>query len=158
VDDVRLGFVVKAAGFAFGVVRAEDRVAVRMYRGFRQIFDGFTKNIAYVFQGATGLVLFAITVATLGAALLPGATLLAALLGVKIPGDDLAIALAGYASAVLARILLAAAMSDPKWPAVMHPIMAAVWFGMLVRSMYYRFVRRRLTWRGREFEARAARF
>ncbi len=78
VDDVRLGYAVKAAGFAFGVVRAEDRVAVRMYRGFRQVFDGFTKNIAYVYTGATGLVLFAVTLATLAAALLPGAVLLAA--------------------------------------------------------------------------------
>jgi chlorobactene glucosyltransferase len=158
VDDVRLGYAVKAAGFAFGVVRAEGQVAVRMYRGFRQVFDGFTKNIAYVFQGAAGLLLFLLTVLTLGAALLPGATLLAALFGAKIPGDDLALALAGYATAVFARIVLAAAISDPKWPAATHPIMAAVWFGMLVRSIYHRFVRRRLTWRGREFEARAARF
>jgi chlorobactene glucosyltransferase len=158
VDDVRLGYVVKAAGFAFGMVRAEDRVAVRMYRGLRQILDGFTKNIAYVYQGATGLGLLLLTVATLGAALLPGATLLAVLFGLRIPGVDLALALAGYASAVLARIVLASVMSDPRWPAVTHPIMAAVWFGMLVRSMYHRFVRRRLKWRGREFEARAARF
>lgn len=158
VDDVRLGYAVKAAGFGFGVVRAEDRVAVRMYRGFRQVFDGFTKNIAYVYNGATGLVLFAVTVVTLGAALLPGSVLLAALFGMKAAGDELAVALVGYTSAVLARIVLAAELSDPLWPAVTHPIMAAVWFGMLVRSLYHRFVRRRLMWRGREFEARAARF
>jgi len=36
--------------------------------------------------------------------------------------------------------------------------MAAVWSGILARSLYQRFVRRRLTWRGRDFEARSARF
>jgi chlorobactene glucosyltransferase len=158
VDDVRLGYAVKAAGFAFGMIRAEDRVVVRMYRGFRQIFDGFTKNIAYIYQGAAGWGLLALTVAALATALLPGLILLAALLGWRFAEDDVALALAGYACAVVGRIVLASAMSDPRWPAVTHPIMAAIWFGMLVRSMYHRFVRRRLTWRGREFEARGARF
>jgi hypothetical protein len=36
--------------------------------------------------------------------------------------------------------------------------MAAVWSGILGRSLFHRFVRRRLKWRGRNFEARAARF
>jgi hypothetical protein len=36
--------------------------------------------------------------------------------------------------------------------------MAAVWAGLLGRSLFYRFVRKRLTWRGREYDARGARF
>ena len=35
---------------------ADDRVRLRMYRGFREVLDGFTKNIAYVFEGGMGAV------------------------------------------------------------------------------------------------------
>jgi hypothetical protein len=31
---------------------------------------------------------------------------------------------------MLARVILAAAVGDPIWPAVTHPIMAAVWAGI----------------------------
>ncbi len=158
VDDVHLGFAVKLAGYRFGIVRAEERVAVRMYRGFREVVDGFTKNIAYVYQGAVGPPLFAFTLATLTAAILPPAALVAALLGAKIPATDLVLAAEGYAIVVASRLALAGALGDALWPAPTHPIMAAVWSGILARSLYQRFVRRRLTWRGRDFEARSARF
>jgi chlorobactene glucosyltransferase len=158
VDDVRLGFAVKGAGYCFGVVRADNRVAVRMYRGFREVFDGFTKNVAYVYHGIAGALLLGATVGTLGAALLPAGALVAALLGMKLSTADLALAAAGYGLSVLSRIVLAVSLADPLWPAFTHPIMAAVWSGILARSLYQRFIRRRLTWRGRDFEARAARF
>ncbi|MGH9368962.1 MAG: glycosyltransferase [Thermoanaerobaculia bacterium] len=158
IDDVRLGYRLKAAGYRIAAVRAEDRVAVRMYRGFREVFDGFTKNMAYLFQGVSGAVLFALTAATLIFAILPAAVLLAALGGAPVPAADVRLALAGWGLALLFRVTLAAALSEPLWPAFTHPIMAAVWSGILARSLYHRFIRRRLTWRGRDFEARAARF
>jgi chlorobactene glucosyltransferase len=158
IDDVRLGFTVKAAGFRFGLVRAEDAVGVRMYRGFREVVDGFTKNAAYVYQGAVGVGFFALTAATLGSALFPPAALAATVLGAPIAGGDVRLALAGTILALLSRFVLARALRDPLWPAFTHPIMAAIWTGILSRSLFHRFVRRRLKWRGREFEARGARF
>lgn len=59
IDDVHLALKVKRAGFRALVSRAEDRVRVRMYRGFREVCDGFTKNLAYAFNGALGVLLFA---------------------------------------------------------------------------------------------------
>ena len=61
VDDVALALRVKRSGFRARTVRAEDRVAVRMYRGFREVWDGFGKNVAYVFQGITGAALLLLT-------------------------------------------------------------------------------------------------
>jgi chlorobactene glucosyltransferase len=158
IDDVRLGFTIKSAGFRFGLVRAEDAVRVRMYRGFREVFDGFTKNAAYVYQGAAGLVFGALTVATLGAAILPPAALADGALGASLARYDVVLAVVGTVLGLGSRLILARALRDPLWPAFTHPIMAAVWTGILSRSLFHRFVRRRLTWRGREFEARAARF
>lgn len=158
IDDVRLGYLLKGAGYRIAAVRADDRVRVRMYRGLREVFDGFTKNAAYIFQGAVGWVLFALTAATLLLAILPAAVLPAALAGAAIPEGDLLLAAAALGLVVVFRLILAAALSDPFWPAFTHPIMAAVWSGILARSLYHRFVRRRLSWRGRDFEARGARF
>ncbi len=158
VDDVRLGFTVKSAGHRFEVVRAEDRIAVRMYRGFREIFDGFTKNVAYIYRGAAGVVVFAMTALTLATALLPAAVLVSAAAGVSLLPADVGLAAVGLAVAVLARMVLAGALGDPLWPGLANPIMVSIWFGILVRSLYRRFVSKRLTWRGRHFEARRARF
>jgi chlorobactene glucosyltransferase len=158
IDDVRLAYVLKAAGARIAVARAEDGVAVRMYRGFREVFDGFTKNAAYIYRGWPGAVLLALTAATLSFAILPGAALIAAAAGASVTPPDVRLAAIALGTAVATRLILAAALRDPMWPAFTQPIMAAVWSGILARSLFHRFVLRRLTWRGRRFDARAARF
>jgi hypothetical protein len=158
VDDVRLALAAKRAGFRTRAVRAEDRASVRMYEGFREVCDGFTKNIAYCFSGPLGLLLALVTAATIVFAVAPPAVLLAAAAGIPVAADD--VVLAGAATAILlgTRLLLAAVLGDPFWPSLTHPLMVFVWAGIIGRSLYYRIVRRRLSWRGREFDARAARF
>ena len=158
IDDVALALAAKRAGFATAAARAEDRVSVRMYHGFREVCAGFTKNIAYAYNGWVGGLLFFLTAAWFILALAPPVFLLLALAGVPVAPRDVALAVAGTALPMLARAILAAAVGDPIWPAVTHPIMAAVWAGIGSRSLYQRVVRRRLTWRGREFDARGASF
>jgi hypothetical protein len=91
-------------------------------------------------------------------AVVPPAVLVAAAVGFSIVPGDLRLAAGGFMLLLAARVLVAAALGDPVWPALFHPLMAVVWTGMIGRSLYYRIVRRTLTWRGREFDARAARF
>jgi len=158
VDDVALALRVKRSGLRVRVVRAEDRVAVRMYRGFREVWDGFGKNVAYLFEGFTGALLLLLTASWFAVNIMPPAFLLFALLGGKVSRLDLALAACGTALPILARVVLAVAMGDPLWPSFTHSIMAAVWAGITCRSLIQRVVLKRLTWRGREFDARAARF
>jgi chlorobactene glucosyltransferase len=158
IDDVRLAGAVKRAGFPVAAFRAEDRVFVRMYRGFRGVWDGFTKNVAWVYSGVGGAALFGISVVLIGVSIAPALVLVLAALGTAIPAADVRLAAAVYASSVLLRIVLANALGAPRWPALAHPIMTAVWAGLMGRSLFHRFIRRRLTWRGREFDARRARF
>jgi chlorobactene glucosyltransferase len=159
IDDVRLAYRVKAAGFHIGLALAEDRIFVRMYRGFREIFDGFTKNTAYVFDGRYAVPLFVWTAAMLGFSVLPTAVLAAAPFGIAgaTPGN-VRLAVAAFAVSVAGRALVAAGVGDRIWPAFAHPVTAGVWSAILARSLFHRFVRRRLLWRGREFDARGARF
>jgi chlorobactene glucosyltransferase len=158
IDDVALALRTKLAGFRTCAARAEDRVAVRMYHGFREVCAGFTKNVAYVYQGWAGAVFLFLTAVWFVLTLGPPAFLLAVLAGLRAAPREVALAAAGTALPILARLIVAAAVRDPLWPSITHPIMAAVWAGINCRSLYQRVVRRRLTWRGREFDARGARF
>ncbi|HEX5134739.1 MAG TPA: glycosyltransferase [Thermoanaerobaculia bacterium] len=157
VDDVRLAVVVKRAGFRVAAFRSEDRVAVRMYRGFFEVWNGFTKNVAWAYSGPGGALLFGLTLLLLAVGIAPVATLAAAAAGIPILHADVVLAAAVFAGSVLLRASLAATLRDPLWPAATHPIMAAVWAGLLGRSLFDRYVRKRLTWRGREYDARRAR-
>jgi chlorobactene glucosyltransferase len=158
VDDVRLAMAVKQAGFGYLLVRAEDRVAVRIYRGFRGVWDGLEKNLAYGFSGPAGLLLLLLTFFYLAISIAPFAVLFAALFGASVPPRELALAAFLATALVLLRSALAAILRDPLWPALTHPLMAAVWAGIITRSLHHRYIRKRLTWRGREYDARGARF
>ena len=158
IDDVGLALRAKRAGFKTRAVRAEDRVVVRMYRGLREVVNGFTKNMGYVFNGLLGAALFLLASFVTLLAVAPPLVLGAALLGAPVDPSDALYAAAAYAIMIAVRIAAAGALGDPLWPAVTHPIMTAVWAFIIVRSLFHRFVRRRLVWRGREFDARGARF
>jgi chlorobactene glucosyltransferase len=158
IDDVALAIRTKLSGFRTCAARAEDRVAVRMYHGFREVCAGFTKNVAYLYQGwAAGVLLF-LTADWFVVSLAPPAALLLALAGAPAAPRDVALAAAATGLPILSRLVVAVTIGDPLWPSFTHPIMAAVWAGITCRSLYQRFVRRRLTWRGREFDARGAHF
>ncbi len=158
IDDVALAVRTKQSGFRTCAARAEDRVAVRMYHGFREVCSGFTKNIAYLYQGWAGAILLLLTGAFYAVTLAPPVFLLLAFAGMPAAPREIAFAAAATALPVLSRLAVAAAVGDPLWPSFTHPIMAAVWAGITCRSLHQRVIRRRLTWRGREFDARDARF
>lgn len=158
VDDVHLALRSKRAGFRTRVVRAEDRVSVRMYRGLFEVVNGFTKNIAYALQGLLGAFIFLVTIVVTLFWVVPPLVLVCALLGAEVAPREVLLAAAAFALVVASRISLAAALNDKLWPAVTHPIMSAIWGFIMCRSLYHRIVRRRLVWRGREFDARTARF
>ena len=153
VDDVRLAVTLKRAGFRVAAFRSEDRVAVRMYRGFRDVWNGFTKNVAWAYTGIGGVVLFALTVLLFAFAIAPVAVLAAAAAGAPVARANVGLALAVYLSSVLLRAVLAAALGEPLWPAATHPLMAAVWAGIIGRSLYWKLVRKQIVWRGRRFDA-----
>jgi chlorobactene glucosyltransferase len=158
IDDVRLAMLVKRAGFRARAVRAEDRVTVRMYRGFREVWNGFAKNVAYVYSGWGGWLVFALSLVTILPALLPTAVLLAALFGAPIAPSDVRLAAIGFAMAIAARAPVAVALGHPFWTALTNPIMVTVWTGIIARSLYWRLVRKEVRWRGRRYDAGGATF
>jgi chlorobactene glucosyltransferase len=158
VDDVRLAVLLKRAGFRVAGFRAGDRVAVRMYRGFREVWNGFTKNVAWAYTGAGGVVLFALTILLLTVGIAPVVVLGAAAGGLPVPVWDLRLAWAVFLSTVALRGALALALREPLWPAATHALMAAVWAGIIGRSFYWKLVRKEVLWRGRRYDAGGAGF
>lgn len=158
IDDVHLALRVKRSGFRTRVARAEDLVAVRMYRGFREVWNGFSKNAAYLFSGVLGIVLTGFLLATFLLALAPPVILAAAALGAPAAVSHWILAAGVFLLLMLTRAALARAIGEPVWPCWTHSLLAAVWTGIILRSLFHRIVQKRLTWRGREFDARAARF
>ncbi|HYK41315.1 MAG TPA: glycosyltransferase [Thermoanaerobaculia bacterium] len=158
IDDVRLALEAKRAGFRVRTLVATDRIAVRMYHGFREIWDGFAKNTAFVLGGLTGLAVLLLTVLSTVFSVLPPAIAAAALLGAPVSSRDAALAAASWALLLAARVALAAAIREPLWTALTQPLMSLVWGGILARSAWHRYVRRSVVWRGRSFDATKADF
>jgi chlorobactene glucosyltransferase len=158
IDDVRLAVELKRAGYRVRAIVASDRVAVRMYHGFREVWDGFTKNTAFALGGWTGAAMLLLAVLWTVLSIAPPAILLAAALGAPVTARQTALAAASAGLLVIARAALALETREPLWTALTQPLMAFVWAGILSRSIYHRFVLRTVAWRGRSFDARKADF
>ena len=158
IDDLGLAIRVRRAGGRCRMAMADHRLRLRMYRGFREIFDGFTKNLAFVFEGGLGVFLATSTFFTLLAWSLPALVLIAAGVGFHVPPRDVTLAAVAFLLTVFARAVLALYLKHPLWPSVTQPLTAGVWTAIAARSLAWRHLDRRVRWRGREYDAGQARF
>ena len=159
VDDIRLGYRAKRAGFRCGVALALDSVSVRMYHGLLETIDGFTKNLYFGMGSSLAIALPAIAL-TLLDGLLPTAVLLWGLAGL-FPGPGtlpfaLALAVALLTAAVRGALHLRLGYSVAS--ILLHPIFILTMGLTALRSTWVNGVLGRHTWRGREMNARTLRF
>ncbi|HEX8154846.1 MAG TPA: glycosyltransferase [Thermoanaerobaculia bacterium] len=147
IDDVGMARLMRRAGHRTEAVRADALVRVRMYHGLRESVDGFTKNSFAMFGNVPTALFFTLAMVVLHLA----PYLLAA------TGD--AIGIATVIAIILTRVVLFAALGYPLWAALLlHPVMIAIWTWILLRSTWFSGVRRRVTWRGRTYDASRTRF
>jgi chlorobactene glucosyltransferase len=148
VDDVALGRLVRRHRERTLVVRAERFAEVRMYRGFREVWDGFTKN----------------TFASLGRSYV--VAILALPVGFVVHILPYTLALTGSAVSIatvavisVTRLVLFLVLRYSVLSALFaHPLMMGVWLGILIRSTWRTGVRGELAWRGRTYDAAQTRF
>ncbi len=148
IDDVGLAHHVRRSGSRTGIARTEHLVSVRMYHGFREIVDGFTKNVFTIlgrsYVGAAVLLLVFVV-----AHLLPYAMV--------VTGDR--IALSVVVLIVVSRVILFGALRYPLWSALLlHPLTAIGWIWITIRSTWVVGVRGQLPWRGRTYDPARTRF
>jgi hypothetical protein len=137
-EDVALVRAVKASGGRGGMVDGTDLATCRMYDGWADLQDGYAKSLWSAFGspggavGANGLLALAYVVP-------PAAALLR-----RSP-----LGLAGYAAAVLSRVLVARRTGSRIWPdALAHPASIAA-FGWLTTISWRRHASGDLQWKGR---------
>jgi len=148
VDDVALARLIRRAGHRTELVRADDFVYVRMYRGLREVVDGFTKNCFATF-GRSYAVTFVMFLLSIVLHVYP--------YFVALTGD-----LVGIATIVViavCRVILFASLGYRLDNAIFgNPLMVLLWTWILIRSAWITGIRRQLHWRGRMYDASRTRF
>jgi cellulose synthase/poly-beta-1,6-N-acetylglucosamine synthase-like glycosyltransferase len=141
IDDVALAAGLRARGFRTGFFRAEG-LRVRMYRGFREAFRGWRRNLGALFSH-----LPATTALILAVLLLPPALAGAALLAGRWP-EALLLWAAGAAAST---ILRSGSGHAPGW-GLLYPLDVLLLAAVLLLGVVDRRRRKPVSWKGRTTE------
>lgn len=139
IDDVAIAAQMRAHGFRTGFFRSND-LTVRMYRGWRETFRGWRRNLGALFAHLPGQ-----TAQVLAVLLLPPLILAAHLLGGFWP----AAAMLWAAGAAASMILRAGSGHGPAW-GLLYPLDAVLLAGVLCLGVLDRRLGRGVRWKGRE--------
>jgi len=148
VDDVALARLLRRSGETTEVVRADELIALRMYHGLPEVVEGFTKNAFAVF-GRNYVVGLLIAIGSVIFHILP--------YGLALLGDRISIATVILIS-VTRLVLFRSLRYRLDNALLLHPVMAAIWTWIFLRSIWLTGIRRQLLWRGRTYDARQTRF
>ncbi|MEA2338658.1 MAG: chlorobactene glucosyltransferase [Thermoanaerobaculia bacterium] len=148
VDDVGLAQLIRRSGGTTAVVRADDLISLRMYHGLAEVVEGFTKN-GFAIVGRNYVIGLLVTAGCVIFHILPYA--------MAIAGDWASIATVVLIT--ITRLILFRSLRYRLDNAVfLHPVMAAIWTWIFLRSIWLTGIRRKLLWRGRTYDARQTRF
>jgi len=141
IDDMKLGKIVKLAGFRSGTGVGIDEVRVRWHAGLRNVIDGVTKNMFAALGYSAAFACLAM--------LLPLAFSISTLLGVICAAGWAR----GFAAVALASVLATHALClvsvdrSPLW-ALTNPLGAILFDWMILRSMIVTLWQGGVKWRG----------
>jgi cellulose synthase/poly-beta-1,6-N-acetylglucosamine synthase-like glycosyltransferase len=154
IDDVGLARLVRNRGGTTRVALADELVAIRVYRGSREIVAGFTKNLFPLF-GWAGTALLGILWVSVHVA--PHVIAAAGVLRLLSTSHITALetwSLAGVGAIALSRAILFRALDYRLDVAILGELpMSLGWLYILARSAWVVGVRRRIEWRGRFYSS-----
>jgi len=146
VDDVGLGFRVKAAGHRILLARSRDMVSVRMYSGVRDAVHGFTKNVYHVLGRVSPLLLPVLFSLGFGLSLLPYVAFALGLMA----GHVLVPAVAALVLMHAVHAVTAQEFRLPWQVTFLSPFRELTWWWIVTRSVVHHR-RHGLVWRGRSY-------
>jgi glycosyltransferase involved in cell wall biosynthesis len=153
-EDVELAFLAKRRGVGLRFRYAEDAVATRMYRTTAAMVEGWTKNLALLFDNALALAMWRV----LDILLLVGLPVLAVeLWNARLAAHSLEWLGAGWVLALLwVRTLFrfygrVAKSNFPFWDCVLAPLGLPLFVALLYRSWFQHRILKRVSWKGRSY-------
>jgi glycosyltransferase involved in cell wall biosynthesis len=148
VDDIALARLIRRNGWRTETIRADDLVSLRMYHGLREVIDGFTKN-TFSALGRNYVAGFLVVAGCVVFHILPYA--------LALTGDRISLITIVIIS--ITRLVLFRSLRYRLDAAIfLHPVMAAIWTWIFIRSIWLTGIRRKVIWRGRTYDARHTRF
>lgn len=158
-EDNALARAVKGSGRRLALLGAESLIRTRMYTGWRDLWEGFSKNAVEMAGGVADALRIAGAGLVLGwaALLLPVAagSAVAAAPAEPLGIAALALALAGSLAALGVHIAGARHFRIPLWYGLLFPLGYTLAAAIAVNSVRVRW-RRRITWKGRSYPLPAA--
>jgi hypothetical protein len=153
-EDVELAVLAKRRGLGLRFRYADDAVATRMYRSTAAMIEGWTKNLALLFDNCLALALWRL----LDISLLAGLPVLAVWLWrAHFAVHSLEWVAAGWVLALLwVRNLFrfygrVAKSNFPFLDCALAPLGLPLFVVLLVRSWYQHRILKRVSWKGREY-------
>jgi chlorobactene glucosyltransferase len=138
-DDVALAREIKAHGFRWRLVDAGRRVSCRMYGGFKDAFDGFSKNLFAAFDYR--LLPFAFVWSWIGVVFLePPLVLAAYLLSWQIPARIVTLALVSATGALALWIITYTRFRFPTRYVLLYPLGVGIFVLIAFRSVYLSYI------------------
>jgi chlorobactene glucosyltransferase len=161
IDDVGLVRQVRRAGHRSLILLADDQSSLRMYRGFREIVEGFTKNSSIVFDNNVAVIALMLVLGVLihiwpyGLALVG---LIHWLRGIPI-GNAAMIGIATVLLITVSRVMLFVWLRYRLDNAIFgHPLMFGTILYVLARSAWKVAILGEVNWRGRSYSTRGLTF
>lgn len=149
VDDVAMTVRAKEHGHRVVFTTGDHTATCRMYEGFRDLFEGFSKNL-FEGLGESYATLTLAIAAYVGCFVVPYVHLGADL---ALAGTPSLPALAGVTANVLGRTALALRLRHPWWSVVLHPVAVLIAVAIALNSARWSRAGA-VQWRGRTYEAR----
>ena len=153
-EDVELAFLAKRRKLGLRFRYAEDAVSTRMYRSTAAMIEGWTKNLALLFDNSLALALWR----GLDMLLLAGLPVLAVVLwNARFAPHSLQWMGAGWVLALLwvrtlVRFYARVAKSNfPFWDCVLTPLGLPLFVALLYRSWFQHRILKRVSWKGRDY-------
>ena len=161
IDDVGLVRQVRRAGHRSLILLADDLSSLRMYRGFREVIEGFTKNSSIVFDNNVPVIALILVLGVL-VHIWPYALALAGLIhwlsGMPV-GTAAAIGIATVLLITISRLMLFVWLRYRLDSAIFgHPLMFGTILYVLARSAWKVAILGEVTWRGRTYSTRGLTF
>ncbi len=153
-EDVLLARAVKSAGYRMIFVDAQDLVRCRMYRSFREVWSGFSKNLFAFYNYSLPFALVGLILNVL-LFIVPPLLLISAPF-LQLSSTTLLLAALAYGLAVLMRVLLTLRFTHAQQGlmlvlCLLHPISIALECLILLNSIRWHYRKKGTTWKGRQY-------